>query len=285
MKLQQRLMENTGWKSAGALLSYAVLLGMLTIAVAGFLFIWKPMGDSGALAERLEASKQRIRQLEQLPAKTDPGRDGIEDYARRIPVAEQLGAFVLSLRALERQTGVSLLKLDTKPAVGGDNELQAQFQAMNLSQGGASASTPKPQTPTSAGSPAAGSSPAGGTPAQSEASRSTGTIMEERQLQLVVNGSYEQAVSFVGGLRSLERFVNVHGWKIESAAGAAVGIREKVKVTIELSIYTAGKLAGILPPPPKTAIPPGSGRSDPTLSESALSQELLHSASKELEAR
>ncbi|MDF2716367.1 MAG: hypothetical protein K0R28_3292 [Paenibacillus sp.] len=279
MKLQQRLIEYTGWKSAGALLLYAIFLGMLTIAVAGFLFVWRPMSDSRALAERLEASKQRIRQLEQLPVKTDPGRDGLEDYARRIPVAEQLGKFVLSLRALERQTGVSLLKLDTKPAESGDNELQAQFQALNLT------STPKSQTPPAAGSSAAGSSPAGGATAQSEAPRSVFTMMEERQLQLVVNGAYEEAVSFIGGLRDMERFVNVHGWKIESAAGAAVGISEKVKVKIDLTIYTAGKLAGILPPPPKTAIPPGSGRSDPTLSESALSQELLRAATKELEAR
>lgn len=279
MKLQQRLIEYTGWKSAGALLLYAIFLGMLTIAVAGYLFVWRPMSDSRALAERLEASKQRIRQLEQLPVKTDPGRDGLEDYARRIPVAEELGKFVLSLRALERQTGVSLLKLDTKPIESGDNELQAQFQALNLT------STPKSQTPPAAGSSAAGSSPAGGAPAQSEAPRSVFTMMEERQLQLVVNGSYEQAVSFMGGLRGMERFVNVHGWKIESAAGAVVGISEKVKVTIDLTIYTAGKLAGILPPPPKTAIPPGSGRSDPTLSESALSQELLRAATKELEAR
>jgi Tfp pilus assembly protein PilO len=285
MKLQQRLVEYTGWKSAGALLSYAIFLGMLTIAVTGFLFVWRPMSDSRALAERLEASKQRIRQLEQLPVKSDPGRDGLEDYARRIPVAEELGTFVLSLRALERQTGVSLLKLDTKSTGSGDNELQAQFQALNLSQGGYSASTPKSQTQAAAGSSAAGPSPAGGTPAQSEAPRSVLTMMEERQLQLVVSGSYEESASFVGGLRGMERFVNVHGWKIESAAGAAVGVREKVKVTIDLTIYTASKLAGILPPLPKTAIPPGSGRSDPTLSESALSQELHQAASKELEAR
>lgn len=263
-------------------LTAAAVAGAVLLGIAGALLVLPQQNRLKAVDEEADLSRSQTERMEKMPVPAKVNDAQLLALLEQIPVQEEPGRLLRTLRETAEAAGVSLVSLSNgQSQTSQQNNLeQLLTKASQVEQGQVSPS-PSPAEPTPAPPANPQEKPA----------------FTESSFELTISGYYGQTMDFLSRLQHQPRLLHVKEWsllpQVESAKAASTanssvgsvntGTRAKtsaspsqsgelpVQLKLKLSAYTAPQYAGRLVEPPRLeAGSPDVQRKDPTWSDKKL---------------
>jgi Tfp pilus assembly protein PilO len=215
--------------------------------------------EAGVRLRHMELDKQ-LKELEKQPLPERVDLAVIRQLAQRVPMSASMPEFMSSLSDLESRSGADISSLTVEREGQQDTDLLTEY--LQLQKENRSASARKKDA---------------------EADPEEGLQMiTPIRLTMTVRGSYEQVLSMMSGLQSLERIVVIHAWSLQRDSETAAGGEsegEPVQLALTLTIYQAAGFRGKFPEMPQPEVlPPEYKRQDPMIGEQRFLDMLRQSA-------
>ncbi len=253
-------------KSPYAIVASTVAGGLLLNSYLAAFLLSPVLTEQAQLNSQLDSLNQQQTMLQARPIPAKVTDEEKLTLLEQVPTTEEWVRFYLQLRDIERSSGAVMEQIRSGTDGSDTSSLSALNEALKSSPGSAQSGNP------SAGAGNGANAPMG-----------SGIALEAHKVTLSLVGTYKQSVDFVNGLYQLNRLVALNNWTLSSGiseqGGSTTSVastqsmpntkatREKVRLTLDLTVYSAGAYKDKLKELPPLQPVPVDKRMDPTWSE------------------
>ncbi|MEF3303758.1 hypothetical protein [Paenibacillus sp. GYB003] len=206
--------------------------------------------------------EKQLAAMESSPIPEPASEPNIEKLVRQVPTKEEIASFLVSLKEIERQSGVVLKSIQ----FGGDKTNGQPDDLMAFIQNQLKSSQPSAGAAdgTNAAPPA---SPAPAPAPQTNRAAPAGVPFQETKATIVGTGAYAQVVDLFDRLHRLERIVSITGWQIDPAGETGPSGQPLLQAALTIVLYSAGQYAETFPALPAIPTSPPGPKPSPIVAD------------------
>lgn len=248
---QESLARVKEWiRKPGVILLAALVIAFSAIALLIGNTLFPIIKEEAVVRLKYAELERKLNELEKkpLPVRVDPA--AIRKLAERVPLADSMPEFMEALQDLESESGVVIKSLTMADAQQQNADLVTEYiQELQKARGSSSESEENSKTKAEEGL----------------------QMVTPIRLMLTVQGSYDQVLSMLGGIQSLERIAAIDSWILQENPEPRENLSaefEPLQMSMRITIYQAAGYKDKFPEMPQPEmLPPAQKRQDPMIGE------------------